>query len=305
MISVGANVTIDDNGFQEVLSRSSKKRKKTSPIKSISPPPVQVSPSQNLGIYLKITPNTPFEITKITTIRVAIFKMLKSMFSLNIHRDGSLLIAVQDQKSADIILNLKSLLNTPINSSKWNPKQSPTKIVVYNVPLEIPIQELKEGLSDRAGNTIPVEDVTQLGKPNSNGLKTSRSFLFTLKEKINIPEKLFLFGQIKPHKEYKPKPIQCQKCLKLGHTTNKCNEILLACSNCKGSHPKEFTTCNNTQPTYINCKGPHESTNKSQCPAYKKRALTLQIATEKAIPYPFAAMEANTAQSHQIKPILK
>jgi hypothetical protein len=28
MISVGANVTIDDNGFQEVLSRSSKKGKK-------------------------------------------------------------------------------------------------------------------------------------------------------------------------------------------------------------------------------------------------------------------------------------
>ena len=134
------------------------------------------------------------------------------------------------------------------------PKTIQTKIVVYNVPLEIPIQELKEGLSDRAGNIIPVEDVTQLGKPNSNGLKTSRSFLFTLKEKINIPEKLFLFGQIKPHKEYKPKPIQCQKCLKLGHTTNKCNEILLACSNCKGSHPKELTTCNNTQPTSINCK---------------------------------------------------
>ena len=306
MISVGANVTInDDNGFQEVLSRSSKKRKKISPIKSISPLPAQDPPSKNLGIYLKITPTTPFEIKMITAIRVAIFKLLKSMFSLNINRDGSLLIAVEDQKSADTIINLKSLLNTPIIASNWNPKQSPTKIVVYNVPPEISIQELKEGLSDRAGNTIPVEDVTQLGKPNSNGLKTSRSFLFTLKEKINIPEKLFLFGQIKPHKEYKPKPIQCQKCLKLGHTTNKCNEILRECSNCKAFHPKELTTCNNTQPTCINCKGPHESTNKSLCPAYKKRALTLQISTEKAIPYPFAAMEANAAQQYQIKPVMK
>ena len=129
--------------FKRSFLGAPKKGKKMSPIKSISPPPVQVSPSQKLGIYLKITPNTPFEITKITTIRVAIFKMLKSMFPLNIHRDGSLLIAVQDQKSADIILNLKSLLNTPINSSKWNPKQSPTKIVVYNVPLEIPIQRVK------------------------------------------------------------------------------------------------------------------------------------------------------------------
>jgi hypothetical protein len=305
MISVEANVTITDNGFQEVLSRSSKKRKKISPIKSISPPPAQASPSQNLGIYIKILTNTPFEITKITTIRVAIFKLLKSMFSLNINRDGSLLIAVQDQKSADIIINLKSLLNIPINSSTWNPNQSLTKIVVYNILPEIPILELKEGLSDRAGNTIPVEDVTQLGKPDSNGLKTSKSFLFTLKEKINIPENLFLFGQIKPHKAYSPKPIQCQKCLKLGHATNKCSEIHLACSNCKGSHPKELTTCNNTQPTCINCKGPRDSTNKSLCPAYRKRGLTLQTATEKAIPYPFAAMKANAAQSHQIKPTMK
>ena len=65
IISVGANVTInDDNGFQEVLSRSSKKRKKISPIKSISPLPAQDPPSKNLGIYLKFTPTTPFKIKK-------------------------------------------------------------------------------------------------------------------------------------------------------------------------------------------------------------------------------------------------
>jgi hypothetical protein len=112
------------------LGAPKKKEKKNLPIKSISPPPAQASPSQNLGIYIKIFPNIPFEITKITTIRVAIFKLLKSMFSLKISRDGSLLIAVQDQKSADIIINLKSLLNMPINSSTWSPNQSPTKLVV-------------------------------------------------------------------------------------------------------------------------------------------------------------------------------
>jgi hypothetical protein len=126
MTSVGANVAIDDNGFQEVLSRSSKKRKNFSPIKIIFPPPAQDSPSQNLGIFLKISPNTPFEITKITTIRVVIFKLLKSMFSLNIHHDRSLLLVVQDQKSADIIINLKSFWISQLihlNGTQNNPQQ--------------------------------------------------------------------------------------------------------------------------------------------------------------------------------------
>ena len=105
-------------GFKRSSLEALKKGKKISPIKSISPLPAQDPPSKNLGIYLEITPSTPFEIKKITAIRVAIFKLLKSMFSLNINRDGSLLISVQGQESADTIISLKSLLNTPINASK-------------------------------------------------------------------------------------------------------------------------------------------------------------------------------------------
>lgn len=308
MVEVGAYVTIQDeteNEFQEVLSRNSKKRKKISPIKNNTPSHNPTFPSQNLGIYLKITPDTPFEIKKVALLRVAIFKMLKSMFSLNINRDGSLLIALQDSKSADILQNSKSLLNIPIKSVLWSPNQNPTKIVVYNIPPEIPIQDLKEGLSDRTGNPIPVADVTQLGKPDANGQKLSKSFLFTLREENNNLDQIFLFGQRKPHKPYKPKPIQCQKCLRLGHTKNTCSETLHECNSCKNSHPTGMINCKNNQPKCINCNGPHDSTNKTLCPVYKKRALTLQIATEKNIPYPFAAMEANAAQSHLTKNFMK
>nr|CAG4635688.1 EOG090X0C3Y [Artemia franciscana] len=41
-----------------------KKKKKKSPIKNITPPHDPTFPSQNFGIYLKITPDTPFEIKK-------------------------------------------------------------------------------------------------------------------------------------------------------------------------------------------------------------------------------------------------
>ena len=69
----------------------------------------------------------------------------------------------------------------------------------------------------------------------------------------------------------------------------------------KNSHPTGMTNCKNNQPKCINCNGLHDSTNKTLCPVYKKRALALQIATEKNIPYPFAAMEVNAAQSHLTK----
>ena len=194
------------------------------------------------------------------------------MFSLNINRNGSLLIALQDSKSEDALRNSKSLLNIPIKSVLWTPNQNPTKIVVYNISPEIPIQDLKEGLSDRTGNPIPEADVTQLGKPDGNGQKLIKSFLFTLREENNNLDQVFLFGQRKP---YKQKPIQCRKCLKLGHTKNTCSETLHECNSCKSSHPTGMTNCKNNQLKMYQLQrspflGPSDSTRKTLCPIYKK-----------------------------------
>jgi len=64
---------------------------------------------------------------------------------------------------------------------------------VYNIPLEIPIQELQGGLSDRTGNPIPVANVTQLGKPDANYQKSSKFFYSHLEKKNNIPGQMLLF----------------------------------------------------------------------------------------------------------------
>ena len=261
-------------------------KKKISPIKNNSPFHDPTLPSQNLGIYLKISPDISFEVKKIALLRVAIFKLLKSMFSLNIYSDGSLLIALQDSKSEDILQNSKCLLNIPIKSALWTPNQNTTKIVVYNISPEIPIQELKEGPFDRTGNPIPVADVTQLGKPDANGQKISKSFLFSLREENNNLGQIFLFGQMKP---YKPKHIQCQKWLKLGHTKYVCSEILQVCNNCKSPYPIEMTNCKNDQPKCINCKDPHDSTNKTLCPAYKKKSTNTPNSNRKSHTLPICS----------------
>ena len=81
MLDAGVYVTIQDDSdsdFQEVLSRSSSKGKKSFLRKeNYSPPQDPTPPSQNLGIYLKISPDILFEIKKIPLLRVAILKLLK------------------------------------------------------------------------------------------------------------------------------------------------------------------------------------------------------------------------------------
>jgi len=58
---------------------------KNSLVKNYFPPFDPTPPSQSLGIDLKISPITPFEIKKIALSKLAIFKLLKSLFSLNIY----------------------------------------------------------------------------------------------------------------------------------------------------------------------------------------------------------------------------
>ena len=52
--------------------------------------------------------------------------------------------------------------------------------MIYNVPPEIPLLDLKEGLMNSKGEEIPVLEAFRLGKPNEAGLVLSKSVLFIL-----------------------------------------------------------------------------------------------------------------------------
>lgn len=274
------------NEFQEVISRGARKRKNISPVAIQETN--QTSPSK---IYLEISGNLPFNVKNIAPTRVAIFKLIKAEFTININRSGTILIALADKTASEKLLKATHLLNIPITCKYWSPPKKETKIVVYNVPLEIPLQEMSTGLTNSLGNPILVSNVCRLGKPNEEGQISSKSVLFTLKEEINMENQLLLFGQKKAFKYYSPKPIQCQKCLKLGHTTKFCSIDARTCIQCNSLHDEQ-TACLNCEPKCINCKGPHRSDNKSICPSYKLRTAALKIAEDKSIPFIFAAMEA-------------
>ena len=100
----------------------------------------------------------------------------------------------------------------------------------------------------------------------------------------DTPPQLVRIGytQYRP-KLYIQRPIRCNKCQTLGHTTAKCRNTTLKCSYCTGLH--NYDNCPSRHagqpPLCANCKGDHSAAFR-QCPKYveSQQALSLQ-ATER------------------------
>ena len=60
-----------------------------------------------------------------------------------------------------------------------------------------------------------------------------------------------------------PKPIQCYKCNKIGHTKQHCKEVNPSCALCAKDH--EMSPCpKNTTNKCINCNGNHPALSKKR-----------------------------------------
>jgi hypothetical protein len=149
--------------------------------------------------FLPISSETMLQIKNIQTIQLELFKILKINFNPNIKRDGSILISIQAgcENAKTSLMSLNSLGGFKVHSKKWtHPPPAQTKIVIYNIPNDIPKTDLKDGLMNCKGQKISVSKITRLGKPNNDGIYISKSYLFIL----DFSEAIFLFGQIKPYK---------------------------------------------------------------------------------------------------------
>lgn len=288
---------LHDDGFKTVTPKRSKRKRYTSfsPLKTVSTTPPSFLEEEHFIHILPTSPETMFQIKNIQTIRLELFKILKINFNLNINRDGSILISIQAgfENAKTTLLSLNSLGGIKVHSKQWiRPPPAQTKIVIYNIPNGIPETDLKDGLMNCKGQKISVSKVTRLGKPNNDGIYTSKSYLFTLDSTLeNFSEPISLFGQIKPYKEYKAKPIQCEICLIMGHTKQHCKTNLKRCNLCQNIHPPNTANCANKKLSCINCKGPHSSDNRSVCPKYKARSMALRLSEKENIPFQFAKIK--------------
>ena len=120
-----------------------------------------------------------------------------------------------DRNEACKALSQHKIGNIPVTPEWWKPTlKNSQKIVLYNIPLELSNDDLKDGLMNNKGEMLEVLDVHRMGKLDSKGTRSSKSVLFILPASSQF-DSVFLFGQQKAHKIYQEKPLQCSKCFNL------------------------------------------------------------------------------------------
>ena len=163
-------------------------------------------------------------------------------------------------------------------------------MVLYNIPLELSTEDLKNSLVNSKGETLEVLEVHRIGKPDSKGLISNKSVLFILPVSSQF-HSVFLFGQLKAHIIYQKKPLQCSKCFKLDRSSKYCSSSELEWPNCLGNHSLSRESICTEVPKCTNCDGSHKSAVHNLCSKYVQRAKVLRIAHQENVPFLIAAME--------------
>ena len=156
-------------------------------------------------LFTRTVKDQSFYIKNIANIRMNLFKSFRCSFTVNVNRDDSLTVIFLDRNEACKAFSLNKISNIPVISEWWKPPlKSSKKIVLYNIPLELSTDDLKDGLMNNKGEMLEVLEVHRMGKLDSKGTRSSKSVLFILPASSQL-ESVFLFGQQKTHKIYQKK----------------------------------------------------------------------------------------------------
>ena len=202
-------------------------------------------------------------------------------------RNGNLIINCKTSNQVKTLLNLDCLsdnnISFPIKSSLVTPPCA--KGVIYNVPLDIPNNELLMCLKEHHVKYVKRFQIKSVlnGKSVFNDTKTVLLQFHNdvLPPFVRIGYLNFLV------KQYVPKPLRCFKCNRFGHTSTKCRGKE-RCSKCGGDHKIE--NCQITIAKCVNCNGNHSAASK-ECPKYQKEVQVLKIQTDKKLTYAEAAKQ--------------
>ena len=178
---------------------------------------------------------------------------------------SSLLIVVKSKEQSDDLMKIEELCSHPVTIELHRTLNTTKGTVISETMAQSTVDEIQEQLRDQG--VIKVERMKrwqdrQLVDTNRFILTFSGSYLPSL---ITITQ-----WQQEIVERYIPKPLQCTKCFRLGHTKNFCRhkdgeDFCRKCSqqgHLSGDCPND--------PFCINCKGDHQPTDK-QCDNYKLR----------------------------------
>ena len=163
---------------------------------------------------------------------------------------------------------MKTLLNTstlsdgtvsiPILSSLLQPVGA--KGVIYNVPLEITVQEIQECMQ----SLIKFVKRFKLRRDTTNEYFDSQTVLLHFASS-QLPEAVTIGYLNFRVRDFIPKPTRCCKCNRFGRVAKNCRGKD-KCSKCSGEHSSQHCTSATTQ--CPNCNGEHRAGD-WQCPKHR------------------------------------
>ena len=233
--------------------------------------------TQNVTKHILITGQDPEnKITKINPCKMedALTKLCGNIEFVEYNRKAdSILITLQTHHQVHKIIKTKVLLEKPITiKPHW------ARSFTYG---KLRAPEFSEETMEEMLEYLKPHNVVAVRKLFTNPSKSHiplyvLTFLGPLPAKIKLGHISYLIDV------YVPKPMRCNKCWYLAHTTTTCKNKP-ACSKCgETSHTRE--NCNAEKLKCVNCKGEHEASS-NKCPKYLEEQRICEITAEQGISF--------------------
>lgn len=252
-----------DDDFQLVQSRKAKRRNtRTSSSSSTQTVRHTQRPDANTIIFVPVLPTVNMKLLNRQSASMSLEALVPNEISdIRVNTRKNLLAV--DVQHAGALTTLRSVTDLDgIQVRSYIPLGSDVVTgVIYDVDVAILNNDLP--ILVKPANDEVIVDVTRIG--------SSRCVKIAFRGK-HLPSHVKVGHFRHAVRPFIPKPLQCRKCMKLGHVSSVC-ENQAACPRCAEPHAAD--ECSATVMKCSNCRGSHEASSKN-CPRIKKEMAILK-----------------------------
>lgn len=174
---------------------------------------------------------------------------------------GDLLVEVTTAKQSTALLALNEVREYKVSVTPHRSLNSTQGVISEDDLLEIPTDEIAEGLSGQG--VVSVRRITL----RRDGEERHTKHLVLTFDSTTLPQTVkagYLNCRVRP---YIPNPRRCFRCQRFGHGTASCRGKATCAKCARTDHPTD--NCGNNTTICVNCQGPHPAYSRS-CPVWKR-----------------------------------
>lgn len=253
--TMSADEATDDEGYTKVISRRARRmaRNAASPKSSSTVRSSTVGTTFTVVFVPKDPTHSLYSINKLKLSRFLEVLAPGHIKEARVNpRKNVIAVDANSSTAVEILLATTSLCGADVRA--YLPRDKNTVIgVIRDVDADIPEGEILQMIS----STAAVVQLRRFGTSNTVKL-VFRGDSLPATVKVGLVR-----HAVRP---YVPRPLQCRKCMKLGHVIGACSYEPI-CSRCGGKHAPD--ACTSTYSKCANCSGDHDATS-THCPLLRR-----------------------------------